>query len=64
MVLGNLIYEATKSHEYLMAGSISLLFLLISFLVINFKGSIKNFEIDLEDKNLSVNQKKTDEPEA
>lgn len=64
LLLGNLIYVATQVGNYVVAGSLSVVFLLIAFLVINFKGGVHNFKFDLDDKNLSVNQKDNDEPKA
>ena len=57
LLIGNLIFKATNDGNYMIAGAISIPFILIAFLINSFRGSVKSFKIDLDDKNLTVNQK-------
>lgn len=62
LLLGNLIYVATEKENYVVAGALSIPFLLISFVMFNFKGKIETFSLGGEHGQLSVNQKDDDEP--
>jgi hypothetical protein len=62
LLLAYLILTATNQQNFAVAGMFAVPFLLLSFIVWKFKGPIKNFKIDLDDKSLSVNQKDQDEP--
>ena len=60
LLLGNLIYVATQKENYIVAGALAIPFVLICFLMMNFKGKVQSFYLDKD--TLAVNQKEKDEP--
>lgn len=56
LLLTALILMAMKQNNFAVAGMLAVPFLLLSFLIWKFRGPIKNFHVDLDDKSISVNQ--------